>query len=127
MIRSLPYSKTVYIASGYNIYGAQRQYVLVPSKAATHDAHRSNSSQEMEPYLISVAPSNQSSIQIMTIRSQQGHNVQIPVDVQTASKIAGEKRERNAGASVRYRIRRKEKRREASTSISRLDSRLAML
>jgi hypothetical protein len=75
----------------------------------------------MERNMIPVAPSGQSSIQIMTIKSQQGHNVQIPVDVQAASKVADEKRKRNAGASARFRARRKEKEREASQSISRLE------
>jgi hypothetical protein len=118
--QSLLYSRTVSIASKYNTYDSQRQYVLVPSEAATYDAHRSNSSQEMERKLVSVAPSGEGNIQIMTIRSQQGHNVHIPVDVQTASKITGEKRKRNASASARFRIRRKEKKREASASISRV-------
>jgi hypothetical protein len=71
-----------------------------------------------------MAPSAQSSIQLMTIKSQQGHNVQIPVDVQAASKVADEKRRRNAGASARFRARRKEKEREASMSISRLEQQL---
>jgi hypothetical protein len=75
----------------------------------------------MNSNLISVPPSGQSSIQIMTIKSQQGHAVQIPVDVQAASKIADEKRRRNADASARFRARRKEKEREASMSISRLE------
>lgn len=71
-----------------------------------------------------MAPSPQSSIQLMTIKSQQGHPVQIPVDVQAASKVADEKRRRNAGASARFRARRKEKEREASQSISRLEQQL---
>ncbi|KAF3004193.1 hypothetical protein E8E13_006469 [Curvularia kusanoi] len=71
--------------------------------------------------MIPVAPSGQSSIQMMTIKSQQGLNVQIPVDVQAASKVADEKRKRNAGASARFRARRKEREREASISISRLE------
>ncbi|KAJ4374331.1 hypothetical protein N0V83_003072 [Neocucurbitaria cava] len=71
--------------------------------------------------MITMAPSSQSSIQLMTIKSQLGHPVQIPVDVQAASKVADEKRRRNAGASARFRARRKEKEREASMSISRLE------
>jgi hypothetical protein len=71
--------------------------------------------------MIAMAPSNQSSVQLMTIQSQDGslHNIQ--VETQTASKGADEKRRRNAGASARFRARRKEKEREASISISRLE------
>lgn len=79
---------------------------------------------EPERNMIPMSPSGQSSIQLMTIKSQQGHNVQIPVDVQAASKVADEKRRRNAGASARFRARRKEKEREASMSISRLEQQL---
>ncbi|KAH7073530.1 heterokaryon incompatibility protein-domain-containing protein [Paraphoma chrysanthemicola] len=66
-------------------------------------------------------PTSQSSIQIMTIKSQQGHDVQIPIDVAAASKIADEKRRRNAGASARFRARRQEKERQASTLIANLE------
>ncbi|KAF2009292.1 hypothetical protein BU24DRAFT_358634 [Aaosphaeria arxii CBS 175.79] len=79
---------------------------------------------ETERSLIPMAPSGQSTIQMMTIKSQQGHHVQIPVDVQAASKVADEKRKRNAGASARFRARRKEKEREASQSIHRLEHQL---
>ncbi|KAF2279393.1 uncharacterized protein EI97DRAFT_371162 [Westerdykella ornata] len=75
--------------------------------------------------LISMQPSGQNTIQMMTIKNQHGHDVQIPVDVQAASKVADEKRKRNAGASARFRARRKEKEREASDRISRLEQELA--
>ncbi|KAF2788642.1 hypothetical protein K505DRAFT_378758 [Melanomma pulvis-pyrius CBS 109.77] len=61
------------------------------------------------------------SIQTLAIKSQQGDDIQIPVDVQSASKLADEKRKRNAGASARFRARQKEKQREASQSISILE------
>jgi hypothetical protein len=60
----------------------------------------------------------------MTIKSQQGYNVQILVDVQAASKVADKKRRRNADASVRFRARRKEKELKASMNISRLKQQL---
>jgi hypothetical protein len=60
--------------------------------------------------VIAMALSNQSSVESMTIQSQD-----------TASKDANDKRRRNAGASARFRARRKEKEREASISISRLE------
>ncbi|KZM19554.1 sequence-specific DNA binding [Ascochyta rabiei] len=116
MAQYSPYSQPASIASGYDSHSAQGHYA-----PASHEAHQSGPPLEMERHLISVAPSGQSSIQIMTIKSQQGHNVQIPVDVQAASKVADEKRKRNAGASARFRARRKEKEREASMSISRLE------
>lgn len=114
MTQYSPYSQSASIASGYESHGPQRY----------HEARQSGPSLEMERQMIPVAPSGQSSIQIMTIKSQQGHNVQIPVDVQAASKVADEKRKRNAGASARFRARRKEKEREASQSISRLEQRV---
>jgi hypothetical protein len=109
-----PYSQAASIASGYDSHGGQGHYT-----PTSHEGHQSPL--EPERNLIPVAPSGQSSIQLMTIKSQQGHNVQIPVDVQAASKVADEKRKRNAGASARFRARRKEKEREASMSISRLE------
>lgn len=112
MTQYSPYSQSASIASGYESHGPQGHFVSTP-----HD----NRHLESERSMIQVAPSGQSSIQIMTIKSQQGHNVQIPVDVQAASKGADEKRKRNAGASARFRARRKEKEREASMSISRLE------
>lgn len=111
-----PYSQAASIASGYESHGPQTQYSHI-----SHDTHQIRHPQEMERNMIPVAPSGQSSIQMMTIKSQQGHNVQIPVDVQAASKVADEKRKRNAGASARFRARRKEREREASISISRLE------
>jgi hypothetical protein len=67
--------------------------------------------------------STQSSYQMMTLETEQGP-IQVPVDVQAASKMADEKRKRNAGASARFRARRKEKEREASSTISRLESKM---
>lgn len=116
MTQYSPYSQSASIASGYDSHGTQGYYA-----PPSHEGHQPGPPLEMERHLISVAPSGQSSIQIMTIKSQQGHNVQIPVDVQAASKVADEKRKRNAGASARFRARRKEKEREASMSISRLE------
>lgn len=109
-----PYSQAASIASGYDGHAPQ-------GYPASQDPRSSDHPMEHERNMIPVAPSGQSSIQIMTIKSQQGHNVQIPVDVQAASKVADEKRKRNAGASARFRARRKEKEREASTTISRLE------
>ncbi|QDS68621.1 hypothetical protein FKW77_001388 [Venturia effusa] len=62
--------------------------------------------------------------QVLTIDTTQGH-MQMPVEVQTASRVADEKRKRNAGASARFRQRRKEKEREASSRISNLEQELA--
>jgi hypothetical protein len=49
--------------------------------------------------------------QLMTLDTNQGP-IQVPIDVQVASKVADEKRKRNATASHRFRRRRKEKDRE---------------
>jgi hypothetical protein len=63
----------------------------------------------------------QSSIQMMTIKTQQGPSAQISDNVQAASMFANAKRERNARVSARFRARRKEKEREAMTVIASLE------
>ena len=65
----------------------------------------------------------QSQYQMMTLETPQGP-VQVPVDVQAASKVADEKRKRNATASHRFRQRRKEKERETSDSIAKLEAQI---
>jgi hypothetical protein len=120
-----PYSQPTSVASSqFEAPGTPGHYVVRHPNMQMHDSRRSAGSMEGERNMIAMAPSAQSSIQLMTIKSQQGHNVQIPVDVQAASKVADEKRRRNAGASARFRARRKEKEREASMSISRLEQQL---
>ena len=69
----------------------------------------------------SASTTAQSQYQMMTLETEQGP-IQVPVDVQAASKVADEKRKRNATASHRFRQRRKEKERETSDSISKLES-----
>ena len=61
-----------------------------------------------------------SSYQMMTLDTENGP-IQVPVDVQAASKVADEKRKRNATASHRFRQRRKEKERETSQNIAKLE------
>ena len=62
----------------------------------------------------------QGNYQMMTLDTDQGP-IQVPVDVQAASKVADEKRKRNATASHRFRQRRKEKERETSQNIAKLE------
>ncbi|KAL9039533.1 MAG: hypothetical protein Q9214_004837 [Letrouitia sp. 1 TL-2023] len=57
---------------------------------------------------------------VMTLETEQGP-IHVPVDVQAASKVADEKRRRNATASHRFRQRRKEKERETSQNIAKLE------
>lgn len=119
-----PYSQAASVASSqFDTPSTPGHYQRHPS-VQMYDTRLSAGPMESERNMIPMAPSGQSSIQLMTIKSQQGHNVQIPVDVQAASKVADEKRRRNAGASARFRARRKEKEREASMSISRLEQQL---
>jgi len=63
----------------------------------------------------------QNQYQMMTLETDQGP-IQVPVDVQAASKVADEKRKRNATASHRFRQRRKEKEQETSTNIAKLEA-----
>ena len=51
----------------------------------------------------------------------------VPVDEKQASRLADEKRARNAGASARFRKRRKDNEMEANTSIEKLRSRIVEL
>ncbi|KAL8730672.1 MAG: hypothetical protein Q9181_004580 [Wetmoreana brouardii] len=62
--------------------------------------------------------------QIMTLDTDQGP-IQVPVDVQAASKVADEKRKRNATASHRFRQRRKEKERETTHNIQKLQNQIS--
>lgn len=125
-----PYSQPASVASSQ--YEGSNQPAYSSSNQHHHHHHHHPGSElsgpliamETERNLIPMAPTGQSTIQMMTIKSQQGHQVQIPVDVQAASKVADEKRKRNAGASARFRARRKEKEREASASINRLEQQL---
>jgi len=120
-----PYSQPASVASSqYEAPGQHGAYMPGQHNSQMQEPHHGHLTMETERNRLSMTPSGQSSIQIMTIKSQQGHHVQIPVDVQAASKVADEKRKRNAGASARFRARRKEKEREASMSISRLETQL---
>ncbi|KAF1914041.1 hypothetical protein BDU57DRAFT_558946 [Ampelomyces quisqualis] len=120
-----PYSQTGSVASSqFDTPSTPGYYGMRQPSVQMHESRHSAGPMEGDRNMIPMAPSGQSSIQLMTIKSQQGHNVQIPVDVQAASKVADEKRRRNAGASARFRARRKEKEREASMSISRLEQQL---
>ncbi|KAL8966295.1 MAG: hypothetical protein Q9183_003433 [Haloplaca sp. 2 TL-2023] len=69
------------------------------------------------------ATAGPNSYQMMTLETDQGP-IQVPVDVQAASKVADEKRKRNATASHRFRQRRKEKERETSNSIQQLQNQI---
>lgn len=120
-----PYSQAASVASSqFDTPSTPGHYSMRHPSVQMHESRHSAGPMEGERNMIPMAPSGQSSIQLMTIKSQGGHNVQIPVDVQAASKVADEKRRRNAGASARFRARRKEKEREASMSISRLEQQL---
>lgn len=65
----------------------------------------------------------QTQYQLMTIETDKGR-IQVPIDMQGASKVADEKRKRNATASHRFRQRRKEKERETSESIAKLEAQI---
>jgi hypothetical protein len=120
-----PYSQAASVASSQFDSGSHHgSYAHMSNRAPTPDHNNPLIKMETGRGLMPMAPSGQGTIQMITIKSQQGHDVRIPVDVQAASKVADEKRKRNAGASARFRARRKEKEREASQSISRLEQQL---
>ena len=70
--------------------------------------------------------SRQSQYQILMLKTEQGP-IQVPFDDQAASKIADEKRKRNATASHRFRQRRKDQGKEDSIKISGLEAQLRKL
>ena len=70
---------------------------------------------------VATGPMGHSQYQMMTLETESGP-IQVPVDVQAASKVADEKRKRNATASHRFRQRRKEKEQETSNSIAKLEA-----
>ena len=74
----------------------------------------------------SVSTAGGSTYQMMTLDTEQGP-IQVPVDVQAASKVADEKRKRNATASHRFRQRRKEKERENSQNIAKLEDQIRQM
>jgi hypothetical protein len=120
-----PYSQPGSVASSqFDTPSTPGHYGMRHPSVQQHESRHFADPVEGDRNMIPMAPSGQTNYQLMTIKSQQGHNVQIPVDVQAASKVADEKRRRNAGASARFRARRKEKEREASMSISRLEQQL---
>ncbi|MCJ1456661.1 hypothetical protein MMC28_007023 [Mycoblastus sanguinarius] len=67
--------------------------------------------------------SGQSQYQMMTVEAENGP-VEVPINVQAASKVADEKRKRNATASYRFRQRRKERESETSQNISKLEDQI---
>ncbi|KAL8849693.1 MAG: hypothetical protein Q9221_005303, partial [Calogaya cf. arnoldii] len=75
---------------------------------------------------VSSSSAAQSPYHMMTLDTDHGP-IQVPVDVQAASKVADEKRKRNATASHRFRQRRKEKERETSQNIEKLESQIGQL
>lgn len=79
-----------------------------------------------EPYSPATSSMGQSTYHLMTLDTEQGP-IQVPVDVQAASKVADEKRKRNATASHRFRQRRKEKERETSSNIAKLEHQIREL
>ena len=70
---------------------------------------------------VAAGPTGQNQYQMMTLDTESGP-IQVPVDVQAASKVADEKRRRNATASHRFRQRRKEKEQETSNNIAKLEA-----
>jgi len=58
---------------------------------------------------------------MLTLETKQGL-IQVPFDVQAASKVADEKRKRNAIASHKFRKRRKDKKQKISNNISNIEA-----
>ncbi|KAB2099685.1 hypothetical protein AG0111_0g12085 [Alternaria gaisen] len=63
----------------------------------------------MEVGINGVQMTTRSKFETMTIKDHQGRCFDIPVEVAAGSRVVDDKRKRNAGASSRFRARRKEK------------------
>ena len=113
----------------YSVYGQVRhtEPTIAPSTAFTSQPQSffSNSFPSSDPAstMSQVAFGTEGQYRMITLDTEKGP-LQVPVDVQAASKVADEKRKRNATASHRFRQRRKEKERETSEEISKLEQRV---
>lgn len=61
-------------------------------------------------------------VQILTMTTPQGETYDFAIDTSSASRLADEKRARNATASARFRQRRKERERDAGATIDKMQS-----
>lgn len=104
-----PSSSAGYFPPTYTVTGGVLAGGYPPSEAHAKEA--------FSPRTTSLGPNT---YHLMTLNTEQGP-IQVPVDVQAASKVADEKRKRNATASHRFRQRRKEKERETSQNIAKLE------
>ncbi|KAK3934153.1 hypothetical protein QBC46DRAFT_87538 [Diplogelasinospora grovesii] len=59
---------------------------------------------------------------VLTITPTHGEEIFVPVDVHQASKQADEKRLRNAGASARFRLRKKQREEESKAELQKLEN-----
>lgn len=103
-----PASTAGYFPPSYTVTGSTGGFA--PSEAQ-------HAKESYSPRTTSLGPNT---YHLMTLNTEQGP-IQVPVDVQAASKVADEKRKRNATASHRFRQRRKEKERETSQNIAKLE------
>lgn len=104
-----PTSSTSYFPPAYTVTGGVM--------AGGYPSSEGHAKEAFSPRTTSLGPNT---YHLMTLNTEQGP-IQVPVDVQAASKVADEKRKRNATASHRFRQRRKEKERETSQNIAKLE------
>lgn len=94
----------------------------IPGGSPTQAASGAEGPYNQERIFVSSSsgPGQASSTRMLPMNTDLGQ-FYIPVDVQAASRVADEKRARNAGASARFRERRKAKEQQASSNIQRLE------
>lgn len=92
-------------------------YTVTGGVTGGYPSSEAHAKEAFSPRTTSLGPNT---YHLMTLNTEQGP-IQVPVDVQAASKVADEKRKRNATASHRFRQRRKEKERETSQNIAKLE------
>ncbi|KAI0998995.1 hypothetical protein K3495_g9201 [Podosphaera aphanis] len=120
----------IYYYTGSNLDKSNQQTGITKMQGASANPEGSYNSpialSQSSPLQSSSASSSRQAsasdpIQVLTLTTSQG-SYTVPVDVHHASRLADEKRARNAGASARFRQRRKEKEIEANTAIEKLQT-----
>ena len=125
---SIEYSSYSQFSQTQSVFAPSAVYIGQPQYLSSHMPSVSSTTVQNLPSANSLElpksiPASQSQYQMISHETPQG-SILMPVDVSTASKAADEKRRRNAGASQRFRQRRKEKELEFFNKIDKLEARI---
>ncbi|KAL8855249.1 MAG: hypothetical protein Q9178_008095 [Gyalolechia marmorata] len=108
-------------------YGKFQSYVSTPSTSTGPTSTEPQLAYNQEAFCVPTSKnSGQSPNPITVLETVQGR-IQLPVDIQTASKAANKKRKRNATASSRFRQRRKEQEQKTLDEVANLEIQVRQL